>query len=34
MNFNFAPGSIRDDKDIYALAEAVEKRMTRTLRQR
>jgi hypothetical protein len=34
MNFNFGADSVRSDRDIYALAEAVEKRVTRTLRQR
>ena len=34
MNFNFAPGSVRGDGDIYALADQLEKRITRTLRQR
>jgi len=34
MIFNFGADSVRSDRDIYALAEAVEKRVTRTLRQR
>jgi hypothetical protein len=34
MNFNFAPGSVRNDGDIYALADVLEKRIARTLRQR